>query len=229
MDMTGIDIRDELRNQGVVGRGGEGIPTSTLFLTFSRPELPTTIEVGCLQVRVVVFIPNPLRCFNCNRFGHVGQRCKVAAGCELCGRDKRDGQCDGPGICSTCSGSRASSSGDCPVWRREKETQHVCVGRCISFPEARQLIEGGSSSVVPVGVNQGPCSGVVSGKWARNIECPTDLAWVSSGAPVQSVRVPVSTSKSGISVAVQSAAAVLTVSDRSEGLAEPLTLLHSYS
>ena len=39
--MTEIDIRDELKDQGVVGvrrvtakKGGEGIPTNSLFLTF---------------------------------------------------------------------------------------------------------------------------------------------------------------------------------------------------
>ena len=93
LDMTEIDIRDDLTDQGVVGvsrvtakKGGEGIPTNTLFLTFNRPELPTAITL--VQVKGVLFIPNPLRCFNCNKFGRTSQRCKITAKCELCGKDK---------------------------------------------------------------------------------------------------------------------------------------------
>ena len=157
IDMTEIDIRDELKDQGVVGvrrvtvkKGGESIPTNTLFLTFNRPDLPTAIKVGYLQVKVVMFIPNPLRCFNCNKFGHTSQRCKITATCELCGKDKHDERCDGPKICSDCSGPHASSSRDCPVWQKEKEIQRIRVEKSIYCPEARRLIEGRSSSVVPV-------------------------------------------------------------------------------
>ena len=124
--MTEIDIRDKLKDQGVVGvsqvtvkKGGESIPTNTLFLTFNRPDLPTAIKVDSLQVKVVMFILNPLRCFNCKKFAHTSQRCKITAKCKLCGKDKHDERCDGPKICSICSGPYASSSRDCPVWQRE--------------------------------------------------------------------------------------------------------------
>jgi len=45
--MTEVEIRDELKDQGVVGvnrvtlkKEGKAIPTNTLFLTFGSPELP---------------------------------------------------------------------------------------------------------------------------------------------------------------------------------------------
>ena len=184
-DMTETEIRDELKDQGVVGvrrvtvkKGGESVPTNTLFLTFNRPELPTAIKVGYLQVKVVMFIPNPLRCFNCNKFGHTRKRCKSTAKCELCGKDKHYERCDGPKICSNCSGPHASSSRDCPVWQREKEIQRIRVEKRISFPEARQLIEGRSSSAVPVNANQKSYSSVVATRTqTKNIECQTDLTF----------------------------------------------------
>ena len=67
------------------------IPTNTLFLTFSSPELPKEITVGYLKVKVALFVPNPMRCFNCNKFGHTSQRCKVAVKCMGCGKDKHEG------------------------------------------------------------------------------------------------------------------------------------------
>ena len=55
-DMSEIDIRDELKTQGVVEvyrvtvkKEGKVIPTNTLFLTFNRPDVPKEILVGYLS------------------------------------------------------------------------------------------------------------------------------------------------------------------------------------
>ena len=65
--MTEVEIRDELKDQGVVGvnrvtlkKEGKVIPTNTLFLTFGSPELPKKITVCYLKVKVALFIPNPM-------------------------------------------------------------------------------------------------------------------------------------------------------------------------
>ena len=101
--MSEVEIRDELKDQGVVGvnrvtlkKEGKVIPTNTLFLTFGSPELPKEITVSYLKVKVALFVPNPMRCFNCNKFGHTSQHCKVAVKCTGCGKDKHEGQCEGP-------------------------------------------------------------------------------------------------------------------------------------
>ena len=140
-DMTEVEIRDELKDQGVVGvnrvtlkKEGKVIPTNTLFLTFVSPELPKEITVGYLKVKVALFVPNPMRCFNCNKFGHTSQRCKVAAKCTGCGKDKHEGQCEGPKLCSNCNGPHASSAKDCPVWQKEKEIQRVRAEKRNAYP-----------------------------------------------------------------------------------------------
>ena len=92
--MTEMEIKTELQEQGVVEvhrvsvkRDTEKVPTNTLFLTFNTLDLPKEITVGYLKVKVALFIPNPMRCFNCNKFGHTSQRCKVAAKCTGCGKE----------------------------------------------------------------------------------------------------------------------------------------------
>ena len=102
--MSEVEIRDELKDQDVIGvnrvtlkKEGKVIPTNTLFyLTFGSPDLPKEITVGYLKVKVALFVPNPMRCFNCNKFGHTSQRCKVAEKCPGCGKDKHEGRCEGP-------------------------------------------------------------------------------------------------------------------------------------
>ena len=88
-DLSDIEIRDKLKTQGVVEvhrvtvkKEGKVIPTNTLFLTFNRPDIPKEIVVGYLKVKVEPFVPSPLRCFNCNKFGHTSQRCRTRAKCQ---------------------------------------------------------------------------------------------------------------------------------------------------
>ena len=84
------------------------------------------------------------------------------------------------------------------------------------------MIEGKSSSAVPG--NQRSYSSVVSRKQTKNSEFQAVLTWVSSDAPVQLVRVPVtaiSTSKTYVALqSLQSASTVLTVYQSGEGLVE---------
>ena len=120
-DMSEVEIRDEVRDQGVVGvnrvtlkKEGKVIPNNTLFLALGSPDLPKEITAGCLKVKVALFVSNPMRC-------HTSQRCRVAAKCPGCGKDKHEGRCEGPKLFSNCNGHHASSAKDCPVWQKEKE------------------------------------------------------------------------------------------------------------
>ena len=110
-------------NRVTLKKEGKVIPINTLFLTFGSPELPKEITVGYLKVKVALFFPNPMRCFNCNMFGHTSQCCKDAAKCTGCGKDKHEGQCEGPKLCSNCNGPHASSAKDCPISQKEREFQ----------------------------------------------------------------------------------------------------------
>ena len=68
--MSALEIKDKLKDQDVIEvrrvtlkKGGQVIPTNTLFLTSNQPCLPKEIKVGYLKVQVDLFIPNPLRYF----------------------------------------------------------------------------------------------------------------------------------------------------------------------
>ena len=63
---------------------GQEKDTNTLFLTFCNASPPKDICIGYLRVKVEPFIPNPLRCFKCQKYGHGAQRCSSAAVCPKC-------------------------------------------------------------------------------------------------------------------------------------------------
>ena len=86
------EIVEELQPQGVtvaviihVMDGNSRRRTNTVVLTFASPHPPKHITAGYLRVPVKSYIPNPLRCFKCQKYGHSSKACKNAAICEKCG------------------------------------------------------------------------------------------------------------------------------------------------
>ena len=66
--VTSDDIKEGMVDQGVtdvrritVRRDGVTKLTNTYVLTFNSPNLPTVVKIGFIQVKVDVYIPNPLR------------------------------------------------------------------------------------------------------------------------------------------------------------------------
>ena len=48
---------------------------------------PHDIKVGYIKIKVETYIPNPLRCFNCQRFKHHRNRCTRPPVCGSCGEN----------------------------------------------------------------------------------------------------------------------------------------------
>ena len=93
--LSEVEIRDELKTRDVVEvhcltvkKEGKVIPIYTLFLTFNPPDMLKEIKVGYLKVKVDLFIPKPLQCFNCSKFDHTSQCCKTTARCQYYGVGK---------------------------------------------------------------------------------------------------------------------------------------------
>ncbi|GFW43718.1 uncharacterized protein TNCV_4770671 [Trichonephila clavipes] len=76
------EILEGLSDQGVtqvrsitILRDSTRLPTKHIILTFNSPKLPITIKAGYLNCKIRPYIPNPLRCFKCQRFGHSQTSC----------------------------------------------------------------------------------------------------------------------------------------------------------
>ena len=198
--MTEMEIGMELQEQGVVEfhrvtvkKDTEKVPTNTLFLTFNTPDLPKGITVGYLKVMVALFVPNRMHCFNSNKFGPTSQRCKVAARCTGCGKnkhegrregtgcgkDKHEGRHEGPKLCSNCNGPHALSAKDCPFWQKEKGIQHVHVEKPISFPEARQLVKAKMPTVITGGKTY--TAAASTRRESKSVQCQTLLTKANCG------------------------------------------------
>ena len=148
---TDDEILDNLKSEGVmhvrnikVRRNGVLKPTHTYVLTFNTPILPKKIKAAYLSVNVEVYIPNPLRCYNCQVFGHHEDNCLKKPICGNCGGEKHCSDvrnCSETAKCANCNGNHPVSSRDCQSWKKEKEILTVKYKRALSFYEARKIVE----------------------------------------------------------------------------------------
>ena len=186
-DLEGVDddeMCNNLTSQGVtavkrisVRRNNELVPTNTLVLTFSCPTLPKSIKAGYLSIPVEAFIPNPLRCFKCQRFGHGQNSCRNKLTCARCGQLDHDSKdCKRDTICCNCRGSHFAYSRECPKWKLEKKVQQVKVQNNVSFFDARKLVE-------TTGPAMGKSYAAAAGVSNRAIGCQTELTWLAGGKP----------------------------------------------
>ncbi|XP_064462077.1 uncharacterized protein LOC135372384 [Ornithodoros turicata] len=78
LDCSESELQEGLQQHGVVAvkrivmrRDGKEIPTKHIILCFKLHKLPDTIKAGYLSCNVRAYIPNPSRCYKCQRFGTV--------------------------------------------------------------------------------------------------------------------------------------------------------------
>lgn len=156
--MTEDEILADLRGDGVTHirrlttfRDGQRRDTSLLVLTFDTTSLPEKINIGWLRKDVRVFVPNPLRCYKCQRFGHGSSSCPHSARCSKCGEAPHDGSdCTTLPRCLSCGSSdHLVSSTQCPTWKEEKQICELKAKSNLSYPEARRQVKASKQTPTP--------------------------------------------------------------------------------
>ncbi|GFS74866.1 uncharacterized protein TNCV_1395541 [Trichonephila clavipes] len=142
------EILEGLSDQGVtqvrritIKKDSSLFLTKHLILTFNCPKLPSTIKAGYLNCKVRPYIPNPLHCFQCQRFGHSQTSCHGQLTCSRCASVGHSSTaCNLEPKCINCSQSHPSESKLCPKWKIEKQIQEIKTNKILYYVEARKLI-----------------------------------------------------------------------------------------
>ncbi|GBN26198.1 hypothetical protein AVEN_89762-1, partial [Araneus ventricosus] len=176
------EILEGLSSQGVIAvrrinikREGKLIPTKHLILTFNTTKLPTTIKAGFLSCPVKPYIPNPLRCFNCQKFGHSKTACRGKLTCSKCstvGHSFND--CTSSDIkCRNCTQAHTADSKLCPQFKTEKKIQELRVKKNIPYSEAKKLIPDQNLETYAKTVKTYLPQNIQPEKQTTKIHCPT--------------------------------------------------------
>ena len=80
--------------------------------------LPKQLKVAFLRVSVDPYIPNPLRCYACQVFGHHENKCHREEICANCGQPKHSADetdCKRQANCFNCNEDHPANSKQCPA------------------------------------------------------------------------------------------------------------------
>ena len=142
------ELKNNLCKQGVtdakqisIKRNNQIIPTNTYILNFNTPKQPTKIKIGYLITKVETYIPNPLRWYNCQKFGHHKEKCARPPKRKNCGEIGNHRDCQQSPKCANYKQNHSADSKEWELWRKEKRILKVKHTKNISYPEARKFIE----------------------------------------------------------------------------------------
>lgn len=182
-DCSDEEVLEALHHEGVTQlkhiytkKNGSTVPTNTFVVTFNKSVLPKSVKAAYLQITVEPFIPNPLRCFNCQKFGHGKSSCNHNPVCARCGVDGHcETDCHEQPHCINCSGPHPAFSRDCPEWIKQRAIMQIKTEKNLSFGEAKQLYQQQTPHSV-----QTPKSGMsyaAACKSCCSVETQTEFTW----------------------------------------------------
>lgn len=144
-NLTEEEILDGLKGQRVTEVkkmnkkiNGEWVGTGSVIVTFKASTIPTSLDVGFHHVQCKQYIPSPMRCLNCFKYGHPKKYCKSDRICPLCSKDYHEGECETGNKCTNCDENHSNWSKDCHRFKSEQEIQRIVAVDKISIIEARR-------------------------------------------------------------------------------------------
>lgn len=144
--ITGIptDVTVEKIKRGIMGatvidvkrlkcnRNNERGDSISVMIHFDEDKLPGKVFLGFISFPVRPYVPPPLRCHKCQKFGHVAAVCRGKQRCARCGK------C-GQGVnhkCCNCGGDHSADYGGCMVRKHAAQVQNVKTREGLSYSEA---------------------------------------------------------------------------------------------
>ena len=127
-------------------------------------------------MKVNQYIPNPIRCFKCQKFGHFNSACTHPDTCGKCGQtDHEEDASTNPVKCINCGADHHARSNNCPKWIEEKSIQKIKVENGLSYFEAKKRVTL---------TNSLNFSQAVKSKKTASMEVQTELTWINGSKPV---------------------------------------------
>ena len=127
----------------------------SVFLKFTTADLPGEVKIGYLFFRVKQYVPKPLRCFKCNRYGHVAGHCRGKPRVSICGGEHKYNECSAAAPkCPNCGGDHSANDKICPRYKRETEILQLKIEVKLSYADACKAHRIARSPPVPNMVSQ---------------------------------------------------------------------------
>lgn len=119
-------------------------PGTSIKISFRACKLPLEIKIYGAIARLSLFIPKPILCKNCFKYGHTATYCKVSKICSNCtDSNHADTDCKNPAKCNYCkeNNNHKTSDVNCPESKVQADIKKIMVEEKIPFFEARGIVQ----------------------------------------------------------------------------------------
>ncbi|XP_049302934.1 uncharacterized protein LOC125776092 [Bactrocera dorsalis] len=114
-------------------------PTGVVLITFDLYTLPSKLSISWNTVKVREYIPNPMRCKNCQLLGHTVKHCKNQTICINCNFPPHSPNNCSRSQCANCGEEHSASSPTCKKYQEQKEVLKIKTRNKCTMREAKIL------------------------------------------------------------------------------------------
>lgn len=133
-------------------RDGVRMPSTAVLVTFEEEELPVRVQLGFMSYLVKAYERPPLRCFRCQRFGHIAAVCRGVRKCGKCGGGHDFKDCTSEEVkCGNCGGAHRTAFRGCEYHERAQRIEKVRSEGSMSYAEAARVVKEGEEARVGSG------------------------------------------------------------------------------
>lgn len=183
------EIKKELEDQKVVKvenikreKDGKRIASPLFIISFNAYNLPTQLDTGFYKVLVKPYIPNPMRCVKCKKFGHTKNFCESPILCAECAEIEHiPSPCLKPIKCVNCNSSEHNSLNKiCPNFIERKKILQIKIEDKCSFALAKKKFLTSSKTKIYFEPNKTFASITSNSNQKLNISVDSQLKNISS-------------------------------------------------
>lgn len=113
-------------------------PTTTVLLEYES-NLPDVVYLGSVRFKVNKYVPNPMRCTKCQKYGHRHEVCRGEAKCPRCAGAHDFTECNKSrehAKCVNCGGGHSSAFRECPKYIEVQMALKIRAKEEIPYAEA---------------------------------------------------------------------------------------------
>ena len=126
---------------------GQIINTRQVILFFEG-EIPEFVFFGWRRFRVALYIPDLIRCYRCQGYGHKANRCNYRQKCPICSKNHEYEHCPAKNdnreyqraVCPNCNGNHPASYKGCSKYTEAKDIVKIQTKEKISYADAARTL-----------------------------------------------------------------------------------------
>ena len=135
-----LELGDVVKGVRRISRrqNGESVPTPVVVLDFPPgTDLPSRVVLYHTVYRVKPYIPRPIACNNCQRFGHVAEHCRQDPRCPHCAGPHGHDECQAAERkCANCGSAHSARFRGCQKYAERLKVTTAMVRQGLTYRDA---------------------------------------------------------------------------------------------